>query len=141
MRLPLLQIQKLVSKPKEEWIRVEGTHEAIISQEDFQLAARLKEKDTRKAPGTSAVYPLSGLVCCGDCKSNMVRKTCLYGDKTYGYFVCARPPGGQVGVLHPQYQRGQTGTGRFWRGLTFTSVWWRSYGGHWRPSAAVPCSG
>ncbi len=54
----------MIERPPDAWIRVEGTHEAIISQEDFQLAARLKEKDTRKAPGTSAVYPLSGLVCC-----------------------------------------------------------------------------
>jgi hypothetical protein len=70
-------------------MRVEGTHEAIISREDFQLAARLKGRDTRKAPGASVVYPLSGLVCCGDCKGNMIRKTSLYGEKTYGYFVCA----------------------------------------------------
>ena len=49
----------------------------------------MKGKDTRKAPGASVVYPLSGLVCCGDCKSNMIRKTSLYGEKTYGYFVCA----------------------------------------------------
>ena len=40
-------------------MRVEGTHEAIISQEDFRLAARLTGKDTRKAPGASVVYPLS----------------------------------------------------------------------------------
>ena len=35
------------------------------TREDFQLAALLKDKDTRKAPGASVVYPLSGLVCCG----------------------------------------------------------------------------
>ena len=86
---PNYKVRTVVERPPDAWMRVEGTHEAIISREDFQLAARLKEKDTRKAPGTSAVYPLSGLVCCGDCKSNMVRKTTLCGDKTYGYFVCA----------------------------------------------------
>ena len=86
---PNYKVRTVIERPPDTWIRVEGTHEAIISQEDFQLATRLKEKDTRKAPGTSAVYPLSGLVCCGDCKSNMVRKTTLCGDKTYGYFVCA----------------------------------------------------
>ena len=86
---PNYKVRTVIERPPDAWIRVEGTHEAIISQEDFQLAARLKEKDTRKAPGTSAVYPLSGMVCCGDCKSNMVRKTTLCGDKTYGYFICA----------------------------------------------------
>jgi len=86
---PNYKVKTVVERPPEAWMRVEGTHEAIISQEDFRLAARLKDRDTRKAPGSSAVYPLSGLVCCGDCKSNMVRKTNLYGEKTYGYFVCA----------------------------------------------------
>ena len=86
---PNYKVKTVIERPPDAWIRVEGTHEAIISQEDFQIVARLKEKDTRKAPGTSAVYPLSGLVCCGDCKSNMIRKTSLYGEKNYGYFVCA----------------------------------------------------
>lgn len=86
---PNYKVKTVIERPPEAWMRVEGTHEAIISREDFQLAARLKGRDTRKAPGTDAVYPLSGLVCCGDCKSNMVRKISLYGDKTYGYFVCA----------------------------------------------------
>lgn len=86
---PNYKVRTVVERPPEAWIRVEGTHEAIISREDFRLAARLKGKDTRKAPGASVVYPLSGLVCCGDCKSNMIRKTSLYGEKTYGYFVCA----------------------------------------------------
>ena len=86
---PNYKVRTVVERPPEAWMRVEGTHEAIISQEDFRLAARLKGKDTRKAPGASVVYPLSGLVCCGDCKSNMIRKTSLYGEKTYGYFVCA----------------------------------------------------
>lgn len=86
---PNYKVKTVIERPPEVWMRVEGTHEAIISQEDFQLAARLKGKDTRKAPGASVVYPLSGLVCCGDCKGNMVRKTSLYGDRTYGYLVCA----------------------------------------------------
>jgi len=86
---PNYKVKTVVERSPEDWIRVEGTHEAIISREDFQLAARLKNKDTRKAPGTNAVYPLSGLVCCGDCKGNMVRKITLYGEKSYGYFICA----------------------------------------------------
>ena len=85
---PNYKVKTVVERPPEDWMRVEGTHEAIISREDFQLAALLKGKDTRKAPGTEAVYPLAGLVCCGDCKGGMVRKTTLYGDKNYGYFVC-----------------------------------------------------
>ena len=51
-------------------MRVEGTHAAIVSLEDFQLAARLMATDTRMAPGAKAVYPMAGIVCCGDCKGN-----------------------------------------------------------------------
>ena len=59
---PNYKVKTVIERPPEAWMRVEGTHEAIISREDFQLAARLKGRDTRKAPGTDAVYPLSGLV-------------------------------------------------------------------------------
>ena len=35
------------------------------------------------------VYPLSGVVTCGDCGVPMVRKTSKVGGKTYAYYLCA----------------------------------------------------
>ena len=55
---PNYKVKTVVERPPEAWMRVEGTHEAIISREDFQIVALLKGKDTRKAPGADAVYPL-----------------------------------------------------------------------------------
>lgn len=86
---PNYKVKTVVERPREEWMRVENSHEPIISREDFDLVSRLMEKDTRMAPGARAVYPLSGLVCCGDCMSAMVRKNSTYDRKTYAYYICA----------------------------------------------------
>ncbi len=86
---PNYKVKTVVERPPEDWMRVENSHEAIVSREDFELAARLMDRDTRMAPGARAVYPLAGLVCCGDCMGPMARKTSTYGKKTYAYYICA----------------------------------------------------
>ena len=85
---PNYKVKTVVYRPPEEWMRVEDTHEAIISREDFDLAARLMRTDTRTAPGKKAVHPFAGILCCGDCKGGMVRKTTYYDGKTYHYYGC-----------------------------------------------------
>lgn len=86
---PNYKVKTVIKRPRDQWLRVEDTHEAIISREDFELAARLMRTDTRKAPGAKAVYPLSGLVYCGGCKGSMIRKTSTYDGKSYAYYICA----------------------------------------------------
>lgn len=85
---PNYKVKREIQRPREEWIRVEGTHDPIISQEDFDLAARLLLLDTRSTPGGKAVYPLSGLLYCGDCRSSMARKPMTAGGQTYQYYTC-----------------------------------------------------
>lgn len=85
---PNYKVKREVQRPPEEWIRVEGTHEPIIDQEDFGLVARLLLLDTRAAPGGKAVYPLAGLLYCGDCHSSMARKSITVDGQTYEYYVC-----------------------------------------------------
>ncbi len=75
--------------PKEEWIRVENTHEAIIGKETFNDVKRLLEFDTRTAPDNTEVYLFSGLVFCGDCGQNMVRRRSTRGGRKYNYFHCS----------------------------------------------------
>ena len=72
---PNYKVRAVVGRPRDEWMRVENSHEAIISREEFELVARLMGKDTRMAPSAKTVYPLAGLVCCADCMGAMVRKT------------------------------------------------------------------
>lgn len=87
---PNHKVKKKFIKPAADWARVDGTHEAIIPVEDFQLVARLMERDTRISPGADTVYPFSGMAKCGQCGENMVRKTVHSGGKKYIYFVCCR---------------------------------------------------
>ncbi|MDD3415788.1 MAG: recombinase family protein [Lachnospiraceae bacterium] len=80
--------------PKEEWIRVEDTHDAIIERPVFEEVQRLLEIDTRTSPDEDAVYIFSGLVVCGDCGQNMVRRRTKRGNKIYNYFHCSTYKGG-----------------------------------------------
>jgi DNA invertase Pin-like site-specific DNA recombinase len=87
---PNHKIKKKRAKPVSDWARVDGAHEEIISPEDFNLTARLLERDTRTAPGAEGVYPFSGMAKCGLCGENMIRKTVKASGKSYVYFVCCR---------------------------------------------------
>jgi hypothetical protein len=87
---PNHKIKKKFAKPEADWARVGDMHEAIISLEDFNLTARLLERDTRTSPGAETVYPFSGMAKCGLCGENMIRKTVRANGKSYIYFACCR---------------------------------------------------
>lgn len=81
---------------EKDWIRVENAHAPLIDPCLFEIVQTLLERDTRTSPNADAVFPLSGLLYCGDCGQPMVRKTATYslkgaGDfqsQKYSYFVC-----------------------------------------------------
>lgn len=83
------KIKERVDKPKEQWIRVEDTHEAIVSREDFDLVTELLRHDMRVTPTQETVYIFSGLLKCRDCGQNMIRKLVPSKGKKYAYYVCA----------------------------------------------------
>lgn len=83
-----------------DWIRVENAHESLIDRVLFDIVQNLMGRDTRTSPNETQVFPLSGLVYCGDCGHPMVRKTSRYTKKekadtaqTYGYFLCSEKCG------------------------------------------------
>lgn len=86
---PNYKIKTRVMKPEGEWVKVEDTHEPIISAKDFALVQDLLKQDTRMSPKQDALYPLAGLLYCGGCGSPMVRKTIPAGGKKYVYYVCS----------------------------------------------------
>ena len=86
---PSYKIKRLVEKPESEWDRVEGTHEAIITQDVFDAVQALMLRDTRISPNKEKVYLFSGFLCCADCKLNMTRRIRRYKDKGYAYYSCA----------------------------------------------------
>jgi len=83
------KVKKRIKVAKEDWIRVEDTHEPIVSKEDFALVQKLLLCDTRTSPMEQEVYLFSGLLYCGDCNETMVRKKQRTGGKEYTYYVCS----------------------------------------------------
>ena len=58
--------KKLQRKPEEEWLRIEGTHEPIISKEVWEQAHA--HIDSRKRPSKNGETQIfAGLVKCADC--------------------------------------------------------------------------
>ena len=82
------KIKMQVLKKSEDWVRVENTHEAIISKKEFEDVKQLLLEDTRAFSVNEAVHPFSGRIYCGDCGASAVRKTTKSGEKTYVYYVC-----------------------------------------------------
>ena len=86
--------RKLVGKPEEEWIRVEGTHEPIISQQLWDTVVSIDKKKVRKsssADGYRSIF--TGLVYCADCGFKMRNQVerFTYKDGTpgrYSSFIC-----------------------------------------------------
>ena len=86
---PNYKVKTRVMKPESQWVRIEDSHEAVISRQDFDLVQELLRLDTRCTPGSDRVYPLAGVLVCGDCKEGMVRKTVPANGKQYVYYVCS----------------------------------------------------
>lgn len=81
--------KKRVNKPKDEWWKVENTHEAIISQADFDrvqqnIASRRRERKN----GTTQIF--AGLVKCADCGWTMGYCENKQNKTPYGYYHCVK---------------------------------------------------
>lgn len=85
---PNYKVKKKVKRDQGRWSRVENTHEAIIAAVDFSNVQEQLEMDTRTGTAKGQVYYLSGVVKCGDCGANMVRKTVPSGKRKFVYYVC-----------------------------------------------------
>lgn len=83
------KVKKCVEKPREEWVRVENTHEPIISADDFRIVQNLLKADGRVSPKSGEVSPFMGLLFCGDCKEQMVRRVNRYKETSKTYYICS----------------------------------------------------
>lgn len=83
------KVKKSLTKPEEEWVRVEGTHEAIISREDFEVVQKLLKIDIRAKVGGNCAHLFSGLLFCGDCKEHMYRRVNRYKGVSKVSFICS----------------------------------------------------
>lgn len=82
------KIKKIRDVDEAGWIRVPNTHEAIIPKKLFDTVQEVLKLDTCTSQGQQTVYLFSGLVRCGDCGQNMVRRTVTKNGKRYVYLHC-----------------------------------------------------
>lgn len=107
------KVKKCVEKPEEEWIRVENTHEPIISADDFAIVQNLLKADGRVSPEKKEMNPFMGLLFCGDCKEQMVRRVNRYKGKEKVYYICSTKNRGEGCSRHSIEEnvlKGLTGT-------------------------------
>lgn len=78
--------KRIIERPERDWITVEGTHEALVDQETFDI---VQKRISVKQPCTWAdsrnIY--RGLLICGGCGTRMVYSA-RTGRKSAGHFCC-----------------------------------------------------
>lgn len=84
-------------KKRADWIVVPGTHEPIVSQEQWRRVQALLRGNTREPDFTAGVSLFAGFLKCGDCGRAMVKTrrgentTYVCGSyKRYGPGICTR---------------------------------------------------
>lgn len=65
--------KRMVPNERSNWTVIEGTHEAIISDEQFTLVHERFQRHARVSAGREEPYLLSGFVFCGRCGRRMNR--------------------------------------------------------------------
>ena len=86
---PNYKVHVVRAKDESEWIRVEDTHEALVTYDDFMAVRNMLGRDARVSGADSEDNPFSGFLFCGDCKQPMIRKVVPAKNKKYYYFVCS----------------------------------------------------
>lgn len=66
------KVHKQISKPKEEWVRVENTHEPLVSQEVWDAVQQLDNHQSKGRSDSNGKLSLfAGVLYCMDCGSSM----------------------------------------------------------------------
>ena len=79
-------------KPREEWVRVVGTHAAIIERDVWDKVRELDERKEKPLRRNRGRDPLALIMCCGIC-GKPLRKVVNHkkrggGMKEYTYYIC-----------------------------------------------------
>lgn len=104
---------KLISKPEEEWVRVENTHEPLIGMEQWETARKLEEKNFRPRKNSDGFQSMFvGILKCADCGCNMranVDRGTRKDGSAYRYvsFMCGNyaSSGKAACTVHTIYER------------------------------------
>ena len=82
------KLDKCREKPKEEWIRVEGTHVPVVAREAFDSVQKLLPVDSRTSGREGKPHLFCGLLFCGDCMEPMTRRVNRYKGTEKVSFIC-----------------------------------------------------
>ena len=81
--------KKVVHNPQEKWLRIEGTHEAIISQEVFEtVQGQITSRRRECKDHSSQIF--AGLLKCADCGWSMRYALRSNVKKPYAYYKCGK---------------------------------------------------
>lgn len=82
--------KKQIGKDKEEWIRVEDTHEAIVSKEVFAIANTMLKRDLNNSRGKDKIDIFIGMLFCKECGSSLIRRTVKYKEREEVFYICSK---------------------------------------------------
>lgn len=82
------KVKKRFDKPREEWICVENTHAAIVSEIEFLTVQELLQYDGRASDHTDTANLFSGILICADCKAPMVKRVNSYKGTKKVFYIC-----------------------------------------------------
>ncbi len=82
------KLDKCREKPKEEWIRVEGTHVPVVAREAFDSVQKFLPIDSRTSGREGKPHLFCGLLFCGDCMEPMTRRVNRYKGAEKVSFIC-----------------------------------------------------
>ncbi|MDE5780229.1 MAG: recombinase family protein [Lachnospiraceae bacterium] len=82
------KVNKRVKKAEQEWIRVRNTHEAIISERNYNIVQELLQFDSRISTDTETANLFSGILFCADCKAPMVKRINNYKGNKKVFYIC-----------------------------------------------------
>ena len=86
---PNYKVHKIQTKEESDWIKVEDTHEALITYDDFMAVRIMLGRDMRSVGADTEDNLFSGFIYCADCGQPMTRKVVPGGKKNYYYYVCS----------------------------------------------------
>lgn len=84
--------QSFKVKP-EDWVRVDNTHEGIVSESTFEIANSLLLRDVKNGKGQPSLF--AGLLFCKDCHSQMIQRKLRYQTKETSQYICSTYNKGQ----------------------------------------------
>lgn len=81
--------KKVIRNPKEEWVRIENTHEPIISKDVFeQVQEQISVRRRQMKDATTQIF--AGLLRCADCGWSMSFARNANANNPFAYYVCGK---------------------------------------------------